>query len=554
MMHSRFRMGVFSACLVGGVALLSTLPAFAATTIRVNSRCSLTQAVSSLNNLARPSGSSCEVGTGTGDTILLQASPYDVSARIVLKRSAVLKGAGRFATVVRGTSGFTGGDTFLQVEHTGAAGTVMEVTLQDLTLEGYDLPAPASGVWVSPRTGDRPVFLYIARSQLSGFGWSGIYAENAQLDVKDSMIAYNSSPSSGGGIYAMGGNFEVQRCAIINNRAFIGGGIYVSTPGNNNLRESTVSQNVATWGGGGVASDVDFYLNVHSSTIAFNQAEIGAGFWAMSQNSFQFLYSIVDANQALGHDGVLRRNDGYTEAGQTVVVESSLIGTSSGFTGSYNNSLKDTSAVLDPNIQDLGGATRLPVHRLRTGSPAIDYLPFSDVRLDQRGFPVPRPGGGATPGWDLGAYEHDPNWQTELLRLGLSSGDTLTKTSTSSGDGTSTSYSNQQGMVFAANAANDFVTFVVPVPSTRSYVVRVRARRSSNSGRFQLAVSDDQTFWTNVGGVVDLYRSSTDFAELTVNGSSPISLSGQKFFRFLVTGKNSASTGYKLDLDYIRLQ
>jgi hypothetical protein len=556
MVHFRSRVlgSAAASFLAGGVALLVAAPASAATTIRVRSGCSLTQAVSSLNNLARPSGSTCEVGTGTGDTILLPAGAFDVSARLVLRRTAILKGAGRFATIIRGTSSFTGGDTFLQVEHTGADGTRIDLTVQDLSLEGYDLPEPASGIWVSPRQGDRTVGLYVVRSQISGFQWSGIYAENAQLDVKDSMIAYNSSPSSGGGIFAVGGNFEVQRCAVVNNRAFIGGGMYVATPGNNNVRESTISHNFATEGGGGIASAVEFYLHVINSTVAFNEARIGGGFWAMSQNSFKFIYSIVDENQVHDTNGVLTRNDGFTEQGQNVVVDGSLIGKSAGFTGSYSNSIKDQSAVLDANLVDLGGATHLPVHRLRTGSPAIDFLPFTDSRVDQRGFPVPRQGGGSTTlGWDIGAYEHDPYWQAELLLLGQKSSDTLVKVSTTSGDGTSTSYSNQQGMLFNANAVNDFVTYVVPVPSTRNYTVKVRVRRGSDRGRFQVATSDDQVQWTNVGGPVDSYSSSTNFSEITLNSTS-IPLSGPKYFRFMITGKNSSSTGYKLDLDYIRLQ
>ena len=56
----------------------------------------------------------------------------------------------------------------------------------------------------------------------------------------------------------------------------------------------------------------------------------------------------------------------------------------------------------------------------------------------------------------------------------------------------------------------------------------------------------------NVGAQQDAYSSAVTFAEVAV-GQVTYQTSGQKVFRFTVTGKNGASSGYRTAIDYVML-
>lgn len=539
-------------CLVALSAVAAASSARAATTIHVNSGCSLAQAIDSLNSLARPPGSTCEIGTGTGDTIQLQAATYNVAQQLNIYRSVTFKGAGPSATTLAATSAFVGTE-LLHLENGVGSGTVA-ITLQDLKLDGSALSSQVSGVYSPPSA--NLVSLNLYRARVTGFTWAGIYVVDADLVVTDSDVSSNSSPENGGGIHieqtssaATNVGFQVQRSTISGNSGYDGGGLYSSVSGNCNLDQSTVSENYASNSGGGLVSNNEFYLHLHNSTVAFNGASsFGGGFAAISTNAFNFFDSIIASNWP---------DDGYTPPAQTVLVQNTLIGNTSGFSGNYfydGADLRNVDPLLDALHYDLGGSSHLLVHRIYPGSPAMDYLSGSTLP-DQRNFPAPRDGdGNGTFLHDLGAYEYDPNWQTEMLLLAGKSSDAHVIASTAGGD-TSTTYSAAQGTNLQANAANDFVTYAVPIADVGSYGVKVRVRRGTNRGKFQLAVSTNPTGpWTSVGAVQDLYSSTSTFTELNLTPGTSASLGASTvYFRFLVTGKNASSSGYQLFLDYIRL-
>jgi hypothetical protein len=441
----------------------------------------------------------------------------------------------------------------------------MSVTMTDVTLDGSQTSTQVSGIF-TPTIFDefRSLSLNLTRVRVMNFTWGGLFLDDASLTMNDCMILNNFSPDPGGGIRLVQGDFVATNQGLQADRNTIasnasggnGGGLFIDVSGNSNLRQSTLSGNFAANDGGGLYSMNEFYLHTFDSTIVFNSAgNGGGGFAAGSGNSFVFNHSIISNNSAAG---VIDTSDGYTPGGHVVAFHDTLVSHVGAINGQFDYTgadLRNADPLLDSIAFDLGGIGHQIVHRLLPGSPALDYTSTAN-QPDQRGFPAPRDAdGNGTKLRDLGAYEHDPNWQNEMLLVAAKSSDTHALASTTTGD-TSTTYSNALGTNLQSNAANDFVTYFVPIREIGNYNVKVRVRRGTNRGRFQLAWSNNVNGpWTNIGGVQDLYSSTTHFIELNLNSSSPTNIGsqGQKYFRFLVTGKNFQSSSYQLFLDYIKL-
>jgi hypothetical protein len=226
-----------------------------------------------------------------------------------------------------------------------------------------------------------------------------------------------------------------------------------------------------------------------------------------------------------------------------------LIGTS---TGAFN-APKGTIFNSNPKFGTLSHIDNWPdTLPLLPGSPAIDQetsaSPAGATALDERGFPRPVDGNGdGKSTYDLGAFEYDP-WQVERLTVAAKSSDSFTIS-------TDTGYSNQQGGWLQANATNDFVTFTVPVPTGGgTFDVKVRAKLGTNRGEYQLSTATSLTgTYSNLGGVQNLYATATNlFTEVDL-GHVTFSSGGNKYFKFAVAGKSSASSNYYLTLDYIKL-
>ncbi len=147
------------------------------------------------------------------------------------------------------------------------------------------------------------------------------------------------------------------------------------------------------------------------------------------------------------------------------------------------------------------------------------------------------------------ALIYNPSFQwyeAETLTLQASSGDTyriFTDSSTSGGEGT----------ILDADAIGDYFTVVVPNVTHRTYSVRIGVKKLNTRGIFQLAIgAAGSNSPTNLGTPQDLYSASAQYAELNLGTWTP-STSSDKWFRFMITGKNASSTGYGEAIDYILL-
>ena len=102
----------------------------------------------------------------------------------------------------------------------------------------------------------------------------------------------------------------------------------------------------------------------------------------------------------------------------------------------------------------------------------------------------------------------------------------------------------------AADTVGDYLTYQVPVAAPGTYNVKVRFKRAAlsttNRGQFQLSVEG-----VNQGAVQDEYGSGI-FVEVDL-GNVSFNTTGDKAFKFTVTGKNASSVGYNVNFDYIKL-
>jgi hypothetical protein len=115
--------------------------------------------------------------------------------------------------------------------------------------------------------------------------------------------------------------------------------------------------------------------------------------------------------------------------------------------------------------------------------------------------------------------------------------------------------SNSTGTILDSADIGDYVTFTVPNVAAGTYDVRVRVKRFNTRGIWQLAIGRSDNFSgteSNVGSPQDEYAAVTDYPELDLGNWSPGSTS-DKWFRFQVTGKNTASTSDSIAFDYILL-
>lgn len=110
-------------------------------------------------------------------------------------------------------------------------------------------------------------------------------------------------------------------------------------------------------------------------------------------------------------------------------------------------------------------------------------------------------------------------------------------------------YGPSQGkyMYAPTNAVGQIVKVTVPVSKIGTYAVKVRVKKRSNRGQFQLAIGG-----ANQGTVQDCYSLNDAYSVLSL-GNKTFNATGDKEFKFTITGKLSSSTDYTLALDYIQL-
>ena len=155
---------------------------------------------------------------------------------------------------------------------------------------------------------------------------------------------------------------------------------------------------------------------------------------------------------------------------------------------------------------------------------------------------------------------HDGNARLNALKTLLGDGTALAPTqyegenaavSVSDGDlqtfvGSNVCFKNSFGRL-DADAAGDFIRYAINVPVSGTYDIRFRALSRNSNGKLKLLVDGVQQ-----GSEVDLYSSSVLYPMCKM-GNKTFRKVGNKVFEFQVIGKNTSSSGYDLEIDYILL-
>jgi hypothetical protein len=435
------------------------------------------------------------------------------------------------------------------------------VNIHDLTLDGgfFD---DQTGVFITGDDGPQTqtVDLTLKNVGITGFTTGAIENDHGKVLIDHCAIMSNlNGEGPGGGIINIGftssggGNMTIKNSLIYGNSS-MGGGGGIANFGKLIMTNSTVSQNGTSsdfrvGGGGGIecgpANDNGTAeISLNHVTVAENFADgPGGGVWidpsattirSTSNSLFALNSSFEGGEQFDGPTGSNKSGNG-----------ANLFSNSTGATElkSGTGDLKNVDPVIG-ELEDFGGKTA--TYPLLNGSPAIDRANGS-VATDQRDYFRPTDGdGNGTATRDIGAYEHDPNSQTETARLIAKSSDTHATFSSST-------YSAGRGTRLEANASGDFVTYAIPVRQPGTYAVTVRIEKGTNRGKFQAAYLDDNTgTFVNLGTAKDGYASTSSLSTQTLGNVTYID-EGMKQFRFKVTGKNSASSSYCIYFDYIKL-
>ncbi|MDD5350473.1 MAG: hypothetical protein PHQ12_09705 [Chthoniobacteraceae bacterium] len=107
--------------------------------------------------------------------------------------------------------------------------------------------------------------------------------------------------------------------------------------------------------------------------------------------------------------------------------------------------------------------------------------------------------------------------------------------------------SNGKGKMLKAEAAGAYVAYLVHVPAPGAYGVKVRMKKTPASGKFQFSVNGADLLPPQ-----DLYASADTYQELDF-GTATFPSGGVQTLKCAVTGKDAASAGYRLDVDYLKL-
>ena len=120
---------------------------------------------------------------------------------------------------------------------------------------------------------------------------------------------------------------------------------------------------------------------------------------------------------------------------------------------------------------------------------------------------------------------------------------------------TEVNFSNGLGTILDATVVGDYVTYLLPAIPAGTYDVRVGVKTFNTRGIWQLAVGRADNFngtKTNVSTPRDEYSAVQAFPEFDLGTWTPGTTS-DKWFQFMITGKNASSAGYSESFDYIKL-
>ncbi len=131
-------------------------------------------------------------------------------------------------------------------------------------------------------------------------------------------------------------------------------------------------------------------------------------------------------------------------------------------------------------------------------------------------------------------------YEAESIATTVSAGDSQT-------DVTSNYASGGNSNSATLNAVNDYVQFTATNVPAGSYKLRVRFRRSASNAIWQLTTNGVSTGTTTDGYDVDPHYAEADLGDVTY------STTANRVYRFTVAGKRTASSGYGIGVDCIKL-
>ena len=138
-------------------------------------------------------------------------------------------------------------------------------------------------------------------------------------------------------------------------------------------------------------------------------------------------------------------------------------------------------------------------------------------------------------------------FEGESLTFGASSGQTWRTSTDANGSGGAIAF-------FDSVATGNYVTLVTPSVTAGTYEVRVVTKTANNRGSYQLAIAPSVGgTYTNWGTPKDQYSASQVYGVEQVVATVTFGSTSTKAFRFTITGKNAASSGYGLAIDAIKL-
>jgi hypothetical protein len=344
--------------------------------------------------------------------------------------------------------------------------------------------------------------------------------ETGVANISYSSFMYNDS-QRGGALWNRG-KMTVSNCTLGENNAKPYGGAISTEAGTLDLNNVTMafntSKGTATSSAGGLHVDGGT-VTVANSIIYYNRR-----------------YQNMTTSNPLDCTGVRFTSLGYNILGEAC----------------KNSATSSDKINLDPGLQanikeDIySGFT--PTYFLPSSSMAINAgspaTPGSSStgackRDDQRGI--------ARSACDIGAVEYaaSPTWETDRAAYYASTAfDKVTISNNSSASGGYFTKMHSSG-------PGEYIDYLLTVPTSGTYKIKVRARKNSSNCRFRLeAWTDDGTNYYALG-TKDLYASSSSFT--TYDFGNRYFNSKDIVIRFTIDGKNSSSSGYNLELDNIQL-
>lgn len=500
-------------------------------------------------------------------TINLPSAILDVGFGLSITSNVTINGKGVGVSTLRWTQQSDG--TAVEVSDPAASQSVF-VTLQNLTVDKTSPSNIVGGI-----SGDDAGVLTLTNVRVAGFTMHGVSSFGTELFITDATIENNTASLIGGDIEGGGGGIHVEdswignygsliisNSAVVNNTSpSMGGGIYHAGSSNSRIINTTVSGNSAAGDGGGIFKEPAVqYLFFYSSTVANNSGFNGGGVAiadpSVQQQGIQIFSTIISNNNDVG--------DGPDVYGQINGIGNSLVGVVGGST--LITLPLDSATIINrpagfeciPSgstcnlvLRDVGGPRHLKGHFLAPGSPAIDAIvgnPESgqNLDMDQRHVKRPQLGKSNASKCDMGAVEMT-RLETEVLPVAAKSTGTSHVVISNTAN-----YSNRGGTNLQATKVGDFVTYsgLAQVPIA-TYDVTIGFKKGPNAGTFQVAVGPAPTgTFVNVGGVQDGFGSTSSWVTVDLKNVTTGTL-GTKYFRFTVTGKNGASTGYQIFPDFV---